>query len=64
MDTRSGPTLMGRILPNPIKNKVGYGFFKKKKKPEADPGRVRILSKNPKLGPNITQLKMKLPKKP
>ena len=37
-DTRFGPTLMGRILPGPIKNRVGYGF--KKKKPEVGPGRV------------------------
>ena len=26
---RSGPTLMGRILPNPIRNRVGFGFLKK-----------------------------------
>ena len=44
-DTRSGPTLMGRVLPDPIKNRVGYGF--KKKKPETGPGRVRVLLKNP-----------------
>ena len=24
--TRSDPTLMGRVLPGPIKNRVGYGF--------------------------------------
>ena len=30
-DTRPGPTLMGRVLPGPIKNRVGYGFKKKKK---------------------------------
>ena len=27
--TRSGPTLMGRVLPGPIKNRIGYGFKKK-----------------------------------
>ena len=41
--TRSGPTLIGRILPGPIRNRVGYGFLKKK--PEAGPVRVRVLSK-------------------
>ena len=35
--TRSGPTLMGRVLPGPIKNRVGYGFKKKK-----NPKRVRV----------------------
>ena len=35
-DTRPGPILMGRILPDPIKNRVGYGFFLK------NPKRVRI----------------------
>ena len=60
------PTLMGRVLLGPIKNRVKYGFFilkkkKKKKKPEAGPGWVRILSK---LGPNPTQLHMKLLKYP
>ena len=60
VDTRSGPTLMGRILPGLIKNRVGYGFLKKK--PKADPGQVQILSKNPKPGPDMTRLKMKLPK--
>ena len=49
--TRSGPTLMGQVLPGPIKNRVGYGFKKKKKKPEADPGRVRVLLKKPETRP-------------
>ena len=30
VDTRFGPTLMGRVLPGPIKNRVGFGFLKKK----------------------------------
>ena len=30
--TRLGPTLMGRILPGPIRNRVGYGFFFKNQK--------------------------------
>ena len=33
VDTRSGPTLMGWILPGPIRNRVEYGFKKKKKNP-------------------------------
>ena len=49
-DTRPGPTLMGRILPGPIKNRVGYGFFKK------NPKRVRVLLKNPKPDPVKTRL--------
>ena len=47
MGTRLGPTIMGWILPGPIKNRVGFGFFKKK--PKADLGWVRVLVK---LGPN------------
>ena len=30
-DTRPGPTLMGQILPDPIKNRIEFGFLKKKK---------------------------------
>ena len=36
--TRPSPTLMGRILPDPIKNRVGYGFKTK------NPKRVRVES--------------------
>ena len=58
--TRPDPTLMGWILPSLIRNRVGYGFFKKKKKPEAGSSQVSVLSKNLKLnskpGPDITQL--------
>ena len=28
MDTQPSPTLMGQVLPSPIKNKVGFEFFK------------------------------------
>ena len=35
-DTRPGPTLMGRILPGPFINRVGYGLKKK------NPKRVRV----------------------
>ena len=41
-DTRPGPTLMGRILPDPINYRVGYGFFFFFK-PELGSGRVRVL---------------------
>ena len=41
--TRPGPTLMGWILLSLIRNRVGYGFFFFKKKPEAGPGQVRVL---------------------
>ena len=37
MSTRPDPILMGRILLNRIRNRVGYGL---KKKPEMSPGRV------------------------
>ena len=49
VDTRPGPTLMGRILPDPFRNRVGYGF--KKKKPETGTGRVRVLLKKPRPDP-------------
>ena len=48
--TRLGPTLMGQVLPGPIRNRVGYGFFFKK-----NPKRVWVRSgfyqKNPRLDP-------------
>ena len=43
------------VRPEPNKNRVGYGF-KKKKNPEADPGQVQVFIKNPKLDPFMTQL--------
>ena len=52
--TRLGPTLMGRILPGPIRKRVGYEFFLKK--PEQGSGRVWVLSKNPKPDLDITRL--------
>ena len=30
-DTRFGPTLMGRILPGPINNRIGYGYFNERR---------------------------------
>ena len=39
-DTRPGPTLMDRVLPGLIKNRVGFGFLKKK--PEVGPGQVWV----------------------
>ena len=56
-DTQFGPTLMGRILPGPINNRIGYGYLKK------NPKRVWvfvILSPNP--NPDLTRLSIKLPK--
>ena len=38
-DTQPNSTLMGRILPGSIKNRVGFGFLKKK-----TPKRVRVRS--------------------
>ena len=58
-DTWSGPTLMGQVLPGPIKNRAGFGFLKKK--PETGPGFYKTLLKP---GPDLTRLKLKLPKKP
>ena len=49
--TRPGPILMGRILPDPIKNRVGYGFLKK------NPKRVRIGSGFYKKTRNPTRLR-------
>ena len=59
--TQSGPTLMGRVLPDPIKNKVGFGFFKKKPSK-----RVRVSCKTrPEPGPDPTRLQVnKITKKP
>ena len=39
--TRSGSTLMDWVLTSPIRNRVRYGFLKKK--PEAGPGWVWVL---------------------
>ena len=60
-DTRPGPTLMGRILPGPFRNRVGYGF-KKKKNPETGLGRVRILLKKPRPDPYKNPYKTRYPK--
>ena len=40
-DTRLGPTLMDRVLLGLIKNRVGFGFLKKKK-PEVGSGQVWV----------------------
>ena len=50
--TRPNPTLMGRVLPGPIRNRVGYGFKKKK-----NPKRVRVLSKKPETQPETRPVK-------
>ena len=49
-DTQPGLTLMDWILSNPIKNRVEFGFFKKK--PEVGLSRVWTFTKIwPELGP-------------
>ena len=65
-DIRPSPTLMGRVLPGPIKNRVGFGFLKKK--PEAglgfyknptrtrtqpDPLKTKITKKHPSIYINL-----------
>lgn len=61
------PNPNGQILLGQIKNMIGFGLKrgKKKKKAEAGPGRVRVLVKTwPKLRPGLTRLaNVKLPKK-
>ena len=53
--TQPGTTLMGRILPDPIKNRVGFGF--KKKKPKVGLSWVQVFSKTRSgLGPDPTWL--------
>ena len=62
-DTRPGPTLMGRILPGPFRKRVGYGFFKKKKKkPETGLGPVRVLLKKPRPDSRPNPYKNPVPK--
>ena len=58
MGTRLGPTLMGRVLPDPIRNRVGYGFFKKKK-PEVGPGFIKK-TRDPTR--NLARIKTRYPK--
>ena len=48
-DTRPGPTLKGRILPDLFRNRVGYGF--KKKKPETGPGFIKKTQTRPETRP-------------
>ena len=52
-DIRPDPTLIGRVLPGPIRNRVGYRVFKK------NPKRVRVGSgfylKKPKPDPYKTR---------
>ena len=59
-DTQPGPTLMGRILPGPFRNRVGYGLKKK------NPKRVQVGSefylKNPDPTHIKTRIKIRYPK--
>ena len=45
--TRPGSTLIGRVLPSPIKNRVGFGFKKKKK-----------LETGPRFGKNLARTRL------
>ena len=65
MDTRPNPTLMGQILPNPIKNRVGYGFKKKNLK-QVWVGSRFYQKLSPKPGPNLDSdpVTLKLQKNP
>ena len=60
--TRPGPTLMGRVLPGPIRNRVGYGFLKlKKKKTRSGSGFYQKKKKPRDLTQNPTQIKTRYP---
>ena len=48
-DTRSGPILMGRVLPDPIRNGVGYGFFLKTR--NGSGSGLDFIKKNPRPDP-------------
>ena len=50
--TRADPALMGRILLGPIRNRVGYGFLKKKPKSKSGSSPGFIKKKNPRPGPD------------
>ena len=50
VDTRPGPTLMGRVLPGPIRNRVGYEFLKKKTRNGFGSG-LSFIKKKPKPDP-------------
>ena len=61
--TRPDPTLMGRILPGLIRNRVGYGFLKKKK-PEAGPGFIKKSETRLKTRPRYNPVTLKLQNTP
>ena len=44
VDAQLNPTLMGRVLPGPIKNRIGFGL---KKKPRSGSGSGLGFGKNP-----------------
>ena len=45
--TWPGSTLMGRVLPGLIRNRVGFGFYKKKLKPDPYKNPVPKITKIP-----------------
>ena len=61
VDTRPGPTLMGRVLPCPIRNWVGYEFKKKKTRNGFGSG-MGFIKKNPDPTPRKTRIKTPYPK--
>ena len=61
--TRPGPTLMDRVLPNPIRNRVRYGFFFKKKT-KAGPGFIKKSETRPKTWLGYNPVTLKLQKNP
>ena len=61
--TRPGPTLMDRVLPNPIRNRVRYGFFFLKKT-KASPGFIKKSETRPKTWLGYNPITLKLQKNP
>ena len=61
--TRPGPTLMDRVLPNPIRNRVRYGFFFLKKT-KAGSGFIKKSETRPKTWLGYNPVTLKLQKKP
>ena len=61
VDAQLNPTLMGRVLPGPIKNRIGFGL---KKKPRSGSGSGSSFYKKPKTRPVYDPVTLKLQKPP
>ena len=68
---RPDPILMGRVLPNPIRNRIGYGFFLLKKKKNqkwvrvrSGPGFIKKSDSKPSLNPDLGLGNYEITKKP